>query len=712
MFVHELTGCRSTPLASYLKALGILRLVTEQADTPARGWWEGRTFRLETALGEPELDRFFLDDYRPSPLVAPWNGGSGFAPKDQQSGIESISKSSDPRLAVYRKAIAEVRTLVAGERWAQAAAGKTAKRDLVQLCRAELSDEVVLWIDAAVVLTSSRTAFPPLLGTGGNVGRLEFSNNFMQRLVAVLGLPVGSRPPSLAQRKSWLRGSLWDEPTAGVTGAPIGQFDPGGAGGANSGPHGDAGSVVNPWDYVLLLEGALAFSSGAARRMGSTGGESMAATPFMFRSSPEGFGSAATDETTKGELWAPVWSAPSRWPELARMLSEGRGAWGRRQARSGLDFVRAIASLGVDRGIDRFERFVFAERHGQNMLAIPAGSVSVQERPGVRLLQTVDAWIGPLRYGAKPASVATGLRRFDAAQYDVARRSDPESWQELLTALAALELVVARPTRDRLVNRPITGLMAKDWIPLLDDGSAEWDVAATLASGIDRQDNGGVTLPSHYLRPVQIERGRHVWRDGSIVPSDADVLVRLAGLFQRRLMEADVCQEDRVRGVHPGFVTGRPARAASLAALLQGELDPNRLGSLLDAALLLDWREARSGAERTGQGVPASAGFCLAAPFVAGKVVSPQGSPSHVACDPAWGRLLARGDVTEVLTDMIHRLRLTGFRVAVVTPRAAAWGIDARGLAAALMAHVNHFVAARQLKSVLVRERVPQGGSQ
>jgi len=48
--VHDLTGCAPVPLASYLSGLGILRLVGQQADPQARGWWEHDTFRLATAL--------------------------------------------------------------------------------------------------------------------------------------------------------------------------------------------------------------------------------------------------------------------------------------------------------------------------------------------------------------------------------------------------------------------------------------------------------------------------------------------------------------------------------------------------------------------------------------------------------------------------------------------------------------------------------------
>ena len=50
--LHTLKGCSPAPLANYLKALGILRLVGEQADKQARGWWEGEYFCLLTKVVE------------------------------------------------------------------------------------------------------------------------------------------------------------------------------------------------------------------------------------------------------------------------------------------------------------------------------------------------------------------------------------------------------------------------------------------------------------------------------------------------------------------------------------------------------------------------------------------------------------------------------------------------------------------------------------
>ena len=89
--VHALVGCAPTPLAHYLKALALLRLVAEQKDASARGFWKDDVFHLATALDWEQLARFFLDEYAPTLLVAPWNGGSGFYPKDNKSGFEPMS---------------------------------------------------------------------------------------------------------------------------------------------------------------------------------------------------------------------------------------------------------------------------------------------------------------------------------------------------------------------------------------------------------------------------------------------------------------------------------------------------------------------------------------------------------------------------------------------------------------------------------------------
>ena len=102
--VHELDGCAPAPLAHYLKALGILRLVAEQADENVRGWWKGNRFLLATGLTKEELEGFFVREYQPTPFVSPWNKGAGFF-SEEDSGIHPLENSTSRRFESFRSGI-------------------------------------------------------------------------------------------------------------------------------------------------------------------------------------------------------------------------------------------------------------------------------------------------------------------------------------------------------------------------------------------------------------------------------------------------------------------------------------------------------------------------------------------------------------------------------------------------------------------------------
>ena len=61
MHKHILQGCRPRPLASYLKAVGILRLLAEQKDPQAKGCWDDEAFILITELDSSAVETFFCD---------------------------------------------------------------------------------------------------------------------------------------------------------------------------------------------------------------------------------------------------------------------------------------------------------------------------------------------------------------------------------------------------------------------------------------------------------------------------------------------------------------------------------------------------------------------------------------------------------------------------------------------------------------------------
>ncbi|MCA9677044.1 MAG: type I-U CRISPR-associated protein Csx17, partial [Myxococcales bacterium] len=295
-----LAGCQATPLASYLKALGLLRLIAEQRDAGARGRWTPAGFELDSVLDEADLVRFVVEEYVPTPIVAPWNGGSGFFPKDSQAGIGVIEASDDPRFASYREVIAACRAAVA-DAGLDASPKDVQKAEFLARLRGGLPEVALAWMDAAVVLGDGRPEFPPLLGTGGNDGRLDFTNNQMQRLAALL---LGQDPKT----RGLTRSALFAESSPGLERAAIGQFAPAAAGGANAGPGFDRDSLVNPWDYVLMLEGALLFAAAATRReeIGRPGTMSF---PFCVRASAAGYGTAAATDpgATRNEMWLPLW---------------------------------------------------------------------------------------------------------------------------------------------------------------------------------------------------------------------------------------------------------------------------------------------------------------------------------------------------------------------------------------------------------------------
>lgn len=578
----KLDGCRPTPLAYYLKGLAVLRLVSEQVDPQARGGWNNDRFTLTSTLDADALVAFFSGQWRPTPVVAPWNGGSGFHPKDNTDGITAVISSTGPRLAAYRDAITTARAVLDRLGMAQKP-DKADKAELITELRAELSDDALAWIDAALSLSADGPKFPPLLGTGGNDGRLDFSNNYMQRLSDVL-LPGGK------QADAWLRASLFDEPGVQLTsGNAIGQFFPGASGGINAGPGFSANSRVNPWDFVLMIEGALTFAAATTRRLGVTSGDVMS-FPFSVRASGAGYSSAAgTDESdTRDELWLPLWQQPTTWREVRSVFSEGRVRVGRRQARTAVDFARAVRQLGVDRGIDAFERVGFHVRNGLSYHAVPLGRWQVHHDPGVSPLGRIEGWLERLDRACRrdertPASVRRARRRVDDAILSLCARSDAEAWQDVLISLGTLEsqLATSRSWTEDQGLRPVPWLRELR-LSRLDDGSAEFRLALTLASRGIRSRIVPVSWTDHRAPAWTTDEDRRVvWQGADLVRDLCAVLLR----------------EEAERGskATEQATSGLGARLLDLRRFIDGELDDARIAQLAHGLSLLRpvWRSSR-----------------------------------------------------------------------------------------------------------------------
>lgn len=597
------TGLHPRPMASYLAALGVFRIVARQADPVARSRWAGSTFELGTSLSPAELTDFFVKRYVPSPLVAPWNGKDqgGFKTEAATRAsrlLDLVASSSTERLALYRRVIAETRSLVNQPSWQGANTAKN-KRGMVIELRNRLPDEAVEFLDSAVALTADDISFPPLLGTGGNIGHLDLVTNYLEHLTRVLGLV--QRPRGDALPEEWFGELIDGTPTPGVTAAP-GQFDPVGTGGPNQGRGNEAEALANPFAFVLAMEGSLVFAATATRRLGSSEGK--ASAPFtVINSAPLGFGSAAPDEEAKGELWAPIWERPMAFAELQALMAEGRATWRGGQARSTTDFLRATRTLGTDRGVGGFERFAFLVRNGRSPVAVPVGRVVVREMPGVALTAELDPWLERLRRPGErqvPASVRVARRRVDQVLFDLTTRPSPLRFRGLLVAVAAAERAVQRsPSFQKATGiGPVPPLVDPAWATALQDGSIECGLAWAVAGGWDGRRDVEAHALRDLLRGVNSRSERSLSgfsRSGPRVPGAAErpVMSLLADVAVLRNREAPPPPESEgpsVRGVRPQFpVTGDEQLAPGWAveALAACRVDQGQLKDWLFAALLV-----------------------------------------------------------------------------------------------------------------------------
>ena len=716
---HRLIGCRPEPLASYLKALGVLRLVAEQADSGATGHWEADGFVLRTTLDDQGLDRFFLWEYQPSPIISPWNNSSGFGPEGAGE-LHAIEASQDPRLGPYRKAIAVGRQLMT-----ESGSQSWAKERMLQESRSRLPDGCLPWLDAAAVLTDGRPVYPPLLGTGGNDGRLEFSRNFHQRVLDVLGLS-GRRD---RHQPAWLTDALFDiGRSTGLRGSSPGQFDPGAAGGANSAATGAATAVLNPWDWVLLLEGSLLLASGSARRLASSSG-GRAAAPFTVDSTAGGYASASDVETSRGELWAPLWGRPAGLPELRSLFAEARADWRGGHVSSGLDLAKAAASLGVDRGIASFSRHAFVERFGLSTVAVPVGRVAVSNRPAVVPLAQLDSWLDRVRRASNPpAAVIQALRAVDQTSFELTSEGRPDQLLRVLVETARLERAVGHSPsfRERALLRPLSGLDSRSWLAVIDleAEQPEVRVAACLASLRDVTTSSGPGLLRLLLRPVRVINGGRVeWTER---PATVGGLGRrplppvLADALARRAVQWGQQARSMGSNERPGSsfhaLTGLVAPVSDLADLVSGQLDEVRLGEVFSAFLLLDWRDGSELSWRPWTAVPPA--FAVVGPFFAppGESAPSTGwrqllNTTPLVPESHWPGALAAGRLQPVLESALRRLRIAGLQPVPVDAGLMAAGqppTAAHRLAAALLCRLSYSSRRQLLEQACPDPDLPQ----
>jgi CRISPR-associated protein Csx17 len=671
-----LNGCAPEPLIHYLKALGVFRLVAEKPDPSVRAMWRGDAFILECENNPDELTAFFLDDYCPTPIVNPWNNGSGFHASIEASGsgkkvmnFRNIKLSTHPRLQQYRDTIKQVEELLATCLTPEVASLNPTKRSealkplLIPLCRNNLPDETVRWLDAVCLLIDDADLrFPPLLGSAGNDGNLEFSLTFMGRLYDVLPTDSKARPDSRRQLEASLFGAAGAK---GIEFSP-GQFHPAGGGGVNATCGVEAKYLANPWDYILAVEGSLLFAGAAVRRMHAASRKA-ASFPFCVRRSD--FGSfAAPGEENRGELFLPIWERPACFAEINHLFTEGRVRLGSRQAQDTVDFARAIAELGVDRGITRFQRYAIFTRNGNMQYATSLGSIEVpkQSRPNAELIYDIESerWLSALREASNkdktPPRFARVRASIEESLFNLSVSGQREDLLSTLVALGDAESELARGIGfcKKQGLRPLLGLHER-WANKCDDGSNEFEIAAALASISGEGKRGQFRA---HLEPVDVSGSKPDWTNDEtgVVWGAGTLTDNLAAVLHRRSIDA------RSAGAsHPALSGKRNASLAAVDGFLRGLTDDARLEEMLRGLILINWTTSGERQARHSSYWPSTlprAYALLKLLFLShGRFeIKGQSEPIIIRHEPSIVPLLRAGRIDEALEIASRRLRSSG----------------------------------------------------
>ena len=639
-FEHVLHGCAPVPLASYLKALGVFRLIAEQIDPDTRGFWRDERFVLRTPLSEEELVQFFTDTYEPSPIISPWNGRAGFLEGEaEESGEESTRggaelvrkyEAAGQRFHKLREAVAAYQAIGAIRSLDRARFEakplqrkktnkmpltedekrqlKTLEADIKRIrtgvvwdLRSEAPDWAIDWFDACRRI-ASHSAPMPLLGNGGVDGSRDFGMNFGEALATLFDFVTGKPKHGVPKL---VHASLYGYAIPGLEAGNVGQYEPGAVGeNMSSGFSGE--SPFNPFDQILLLEGAMLFSGGATRRLESDSAIGLS-FPFTVQALTAGSGAAATaDDQGFWEFWSPIWFRPAGLGEMEALLTEGRAAVDGKTARDGLEFAVAVHRLGSHRGISEFQRYALLQREPRNpRKATPLGRVQVCENPRASLISELDAnsWLSRVRATTRdknaPASLPVLGRRLDEALFRLAADSSCEVVQDALIAIGALILETGRRPnlRERLPSPPH---LSAEWAEAAGEGdeSHEFALGAALASLIAATDDNTFRLPfRRHLVPLGWSGGRQDWDDSTesrtlVVWTGRDLVRDMNATLERRLIEAQRRRFIRDKKPELPLRGSRSAPLAAVAAFLAGGTDDSRIAAL---SLGLAWTRTHCG---------------------------------------------------------------------------------------------------------------------
>lgn len=657
--ILKLRGCTTEPLGNYLKGLGIFRLVSEQADANARAWWKNGFLHVfqntwtdtTDTSAEAQCVNWLSNGCQFTPLIAPWQKNTGYLPSGKRGkggqALSELLRSDHTGANAFKNAFFDFAHSVgvnlpndSGEWLESVKASKVdlSATELLQRIRNSIrSSECLDWIDA-VGISASRSSSKedpswfPLLGMGGGEKSGQYIVNQQQRLRDLLASTADE------VRKDQLESALFSENRVGAleTGLLSAMYYPRYVKNWNSTqdllPVGER--CVNPWDFVLLLEGCLIWSASTTRRRATS--RERASFPFYCRASFGGSMNLTAREVhgaeksiSKGELWCPIWSSHSSLSEIRRILAEGRLQLRHKTSSRSLDFALAATGIGVDRGVSAFQRYSVLGRSGSYssqdqtvLLAVNIGCIAPKRSPTHELLGQLRPFAEEIsrtlnHNTQQPRRLVLARIAFERAWFDACsfEAEDFESRVELMVAAGRIMMQLGtnkgkpgvvktkrgNQTSEKEIS-PVNGLR-NEWFVKSSETVQEYRLARAIAgitSWGEKTAHGRVVSAVDSVRsnllPVVRRGKRWLWdatNRSAVWLRGASVEANLAAVLRRRLIDSE-------KGAGDGLPLwgSYGAGFAELLALWRGEVDPTRLTELIHGLSLVDvgsWADSSIG---------------------------------------------------------------------------------------------------------------------
>lgn len=731
--MHEivLDGCRPSEFIHVLKALGVFSVIAEQKDPSARAYWSNdRFFTINTKLKAEGLVDFFCNDYKPMPLVSPWNKSSGFYKEGDVAS--KIEQDTDARLKQYGQVIRAARIIAQNvlgpiykEMLGRSKKSNKEKKEIEKrfgekkyIMISELRNKlpetrrvttclrpksVLSWLDTAWAIKTAQNTTPgPVLLTGGNDGRFEMSANFME---AILEHVISG---DARKEAGLVRNSLFGIATnTKFSKMKVGTYLPGAYMSPAVNSIGDDNyTLCNPWDYILAMEGIVLFAGSIYRR----GEYKFASFPFSVKLSHAGYGTAANEnEKGKGEIWAPIWNNPATYDEITYVFAEGRVQSSTKKPSTGADFAVALAGFGAMRGISAFQRFGVFERKGQAYHITSVGKIHTAEKmsDGAALQEIrwpeVDKWLDNIRVAEHlPSSMKALLRMIDDRMIRYCAHKKSAYLLDILVMIGRIERQLA--LSPRLSVRPLKGL-SPNWLGKCGYDTPEFRLAAALGSVYSNNNNGDFYPLRHNLEMIEPDKAGYMkwtstnpsvtWGRGSLVQNMITVL-------ERRYYDGLIDNKKQIT-----IKSHIYARIDDVVKFIEGRVNDSTIYDLVLPLSMIDYRNMDENTKPNDirvdyDNVPESY-ICLKSNFPPVPHLHDAGGRAG-SFESAITNLLKGGRQSEALDIMRRRLNISGYKIVTYESSSK---VDEQGRAAALRMCAALFfpIRPRDMKELLKRLR-------